>query len=432
MKTYPAGQAPSGLFLGDFNGSGTDIAALNAGSNTVTVIGPTGQEQTVGTGGTGPTTGFAGDFTGNGFTDLVVGDTADGHLSLLLGGAGGLSLSQTITSPAVPEPTGLSFAGVSDGVLSFYASTAGREAATALAFNLAPEAAPADSGSGPGLVPGLISGADLAYGPIASVGSALASATAGAFQQVAQLLGANGSTLSLVAPLFTVSIIAGEFEVGAAGEGGVALLANFLPGTGPGTAGQGLRPGDADSPEDATDEPAPAEEKSNDTAAAPPALPVWDRVAMGLERAWELVRSEVLGRAGVADGDNPPPVAAPARPVSPTPAAVRPSSRPPVLERSRTIVPVPTPSGPTAGEAASAGVTDAALAELAAEGASKVEPSRPGSAWWLERLAAGRGRLTLPIATAAAMASAVAVARTIRFARNGPRFDRRLPRPDSS
>src|SRR5262249_46793779 len=80
VKTYPAGQAPSGLFLGDFNGQGTGIAALNAGSNSVTVIGPTGAEQTVPAGGLDPTTGFAGDFTGNGFTDLVVGDTADGHL----------------------------------------------------------------------------------------------------------------------------------------------------------------------------------------------------------------------------------------------------------------------------------------------------------------------------------------------------------------
>ena len=40
--------------------------------------------------------GFAGDFTGNGFTDLVVGNNGDGRLALLAGGAGGLSLSQTL------------------------------------------------------------------------------------------------------------------------------------------------------------------------------------------------------------------------------------------------------------------------------------------------------------------------------------------------
>ena len=212
------------------------------------MIGPTGQEQTIPTGGAEPTTGFAGDFTGNGFTDLVVGNTADGHLALLMGGPDGLTLSQTMTSPAAPAPTGLSFAGVSDGVLSFYASTAGREAATALAFNLNPQESeagtPAGSGSGPGFVPGPFPGSDLAFGPVASAGSVLASATAGAFQQVAQLLGANGSTLSLVAPLFTVTVLPGEFGVVTASEGGVALLANFLPGTGPGAVGQGLRGGD--------------------------------------------------------------------------------------------------------------------------------------------------------------------------------------------
>ena len=57
----------------------------------------------------------------------------------------------------------------------------------------------------------------MAVQTVASVGSVLASATAGAFQQVAQLLGA----------------LPGEFEAGAASEGGVVLLANFLPGTGP-------------------------------------------------------------------------------------------------------------------------------------------------------------------------------------------------------
>ena len=86
------------------------------------------------TGGDSPTTGFAGDFTGDGFTDLVVGNNGDGHLALLMGGSGGLSLSQTLFSPEVPNPTGLSFAGVSDGLLSFYVSTAGHEAATAMAF----------------------------------------------------------------------------------------------------------------------------------------------------------------------------------------------------------------------------------------------------------------------------------------------------------
>ena len=88
--TYSVGQVPDGLFLGDFSGSGTQIAALNGGSNTISLINPStgGVTQTMPTGGVLPTSGFAGDFTGSGFTDLVVGNTADGRISLFLGGWG--------------------------------------------------------------------------------------------------------------------------------------------------------------------------------------------------------------------------------------------------------------------------------------------------------------------------------------------------------
>ena len=73
------------------------MATLNAGSNDGTLISGLGSAnpviQSFPTGGDSPTTGFAGDFTGDGFTDLVVGNNGDGHLALLLGGPGGLSLS---------------------------------------------------------------------------------------------------------------------------------------------------------------------------------------------------------------------------------------------------------------------------------------------------------------------------------------------------
>ncbi len=62
-------------------------------------------------------------------------------------------------------------------------------------------------------------------------------------------------------------------------------------------------------------------------------------------------------------------------------------------------------------------MADAAIAELTAEGSPEVGPSREGHGWWKAMIATGSGRLTLPIATAAAMASAGAVARTIRLAR---------------
>ena len=201
-------------------GQGVSMATLNAGSNTISLIGQTGVIQTIDAGGLRPVSGFAGDFDNNGFTDLVVGDNGDGRFTLFTGSEGGLNLIQTITSEDVPSPTSLSFAGVTDGVLSFYASTMGREAATLLAFNL-------EAG-------GSITGEGLAGGTEQSAGATLASATAGVFQQVAQLLGRSGSPLDLVAPLFTVSVMPGEFDLESSGEGGLALLASFTPGAGPG------------------------------------------------------------------------------------------------------------------------------------------------------------------------------------------------------
>ena len=176
--TYPVGQAPSGLFLGNFTGSGQEIATLNAGSNTISLIGPAGVIQTIGAGGLRPVSGFAGDFNGNGFTDLVVGDNGDGRFALFTGGPGGLTLSQTITNADVPSPTSLSFAGVADGVLSFYASTEGarrRRSWRSTSRRADPRAVPCRVRALPGE-------SEQSAGPV------LASATAGVFQQVAQLL----------------------------------------------------------------------------------------------------------------------------------------------------------------------------------------------------------------------------------------------------
>ncbi len=390
-KTIPVGQAPSSLFLGNFNGLGQELATLNTGSNDGTLITDLNASrpptQTFATGGDAPTSGFAGNFTGDGFTDLVVGNNGDGRLALLLGGPGGLSLSQTLTSPAVPEPTSLSFAGVSDGTLSFYASTAGREAATAMAFALSPGAA--------------LSGAALAGGTGESSSSALASATVGSFQQVAQLLSANGTTLSLIAPLFTVSVVPGEFAGFADVEGGVALLANVLPGTGPGSLGQPARNDRPGPTVEGADDPVPAPGPAAVAAPAPTSLPVWDRIATGLERAWEQVRAGVLERAGLSEDARAGPVAPPGRAAPPGP--------PPVSAPSSDRRPS---SSPPAGPAAAA---DAAIAELAAEGhlaVGRQDADGPRG----ERIAAGRGRLALPIATAAVLITAAAVPRAIRRA----------------
>ncbi len=254
--TYPVGQAPDGLFLGDFSGSGTQIATLDSGSNSISLINPStgGVTQTIPTGGVYPSTGFAGDFTGNGYTDLVVGNTADGRIALFTGSAGGLNLSQSITNAEIPSPTSLSFAGVSNGVLSFYAATAGRESASLLAFNLNQQQG-SETATDSGSDTGALSGQTLSGSTGQSPGAVLVAATTGFFQQVGLLLGSGSSVFDLIAPLFTVSVIPGvETSVEPAGEGGVALLASFAPGV---PVGQSLR-GDSQGSSTDTGEAKPA------------------------------------------------------------------------------------------------------------------------------------------------------------------------------
>src|SRR6185437_8001869 len=123
-------------------------------------------------------------------------------------------------------------------------------------------------------------------------------------------------------------ILPGEFEAGATNEGGVILLANFLPGTGPGAAGQGLVHSDDGPSDEAADEPATVAAKAAETGAVSQTLAPWEQLAMGLKRAWEQVRSEVLERAGLADGDGVRPIEAPDRSSKPAPAAERPPDRP--------------------------------------------------------------------------------------------------------
>ncbi len=302
--TIPVGQAPSALFLGNFSSSGLGVATLNAGSNDGTLITGLGSTspltQTFPTGGERPTTGFAGDFTGNGLTDLVVGNSGNGHLALLMAGAGGLSLSQTLVSPQAPDPTGLSFAEVSNGELSFYVSSAGREAATILAFDL---------GGGESEAGIVTPGTGL------SLAGVLSQATSGSVQQVAQLLSLTGSNLDLAATLLTVSVLPGNFD-SESSAGAPAPGSSSGPGqsmtqnkdkSGPG----GPRDELADQPEGVEADARPALEK----------LPAWERLSIGLERAWERARATIL------ELENRPPF--PKRQNSTAPPAVSKPSQPP-------------------------------------------------------------------------------------------------------
>ena len=325
VTTIPVGQAPSSLFLGDFNGLGQGLATLNAGSNDGTLISGLASSnlvtQSFATGGDSPTSGFAGDFTGDGLTDLVVGNNADGRLSLLMGGSDGLSLSQTLYSPEAPAPTGLSFAGVSGDLLSFYVSTAGREAAMNLTFDLA---------AGPGGVDGPIAVALTASGG-SSLEGVLSQATSGSVQQESQVLTISGTTLDLAATLLTVSVLPGTFE-GESGGGASATV---------GTSGFGQAAGPVKADGDSGDSGEEPGEAASAVVAGTPApinrLPAWEGLSIGLEKAWEKVRSAVLDReigapaAGGANGPHPP-----ARPPSSGPSASAPA-RPDAEARARPV-----------------------------------------------------------------------------------------------
>ena len=102
-RPTPWARRPAGCSWATSTARARGSPTLNAGSNTISLIGPGGVTQTIPTGGSLPRSGFAGDFTGSGFTDLVVGNSGDGRFSLFTGGAGGLSLSQSITSAEAPR-----------------------------------------------------------------------------------------------------------------------------------------------------------------------------------------------------------------------------------------------------------------------------------------------------------------------------------------
>jgi hypothetical protein len=421
--TFAAGQQPAGLFVGNF-GAGTGLATINSGSDDVTVINPTtGQTQSFAAGGSRPDDGFAGDFNVDGITDLVVGNNGDGRFSLLLGGPGGLSLSQSLTSAAVPAPTSMSFAGLSGGLLSFYAAGEGREAAARLAFSVAPQ------GPGPAALPG----EELAPSTPSPSDPTLAGAAAGVFQVASQVLGLGGSALDLVAPLITVSVIPGDSDPPVAGEAGITLLAGFQ--ATPGSAvGQGLarEPRDDGSgggpdderepPADEVDAPAPEEE---------PSLPPWARAAMGIDDAWQRVRSALLAKKGVdrhalGDGSkaaDPSPHRATDAPPTPTPPR-RHESR----EDARGTPPGPGPGAAASPiEGTSSRMTDAAIQEPIVEGEGGLPP-RESINDTLRRL---ESRLTSPAAAAVVGISTAALAVWLRAQppRSATRASARLTPP---
>jgi hypothetical protein len=261
---YPVGTAPTTLLVGQFlGGPGQEVATVNSGSNTVTLISGVGTAapaiQSIPSGGLDPGSAFAVTLPGNTLESLVVANGGDGNISLLSAGADGFALSSVVSSPAVPNPSALELAGFSGGEMEFYATSEGVESAAVLGFQLETSGGGTPTGAPGGSTVGLETGA------------------------TAQLVSLNSTSLALVGTLLTVSINSPSEAEATAGGPAVAVAI----GTGP-SAGQSLRT--------STDQSNGEVDETGGTDAPPSAdAPVgspWARYVTGADRALEQLRSE--------------------------------------------------------------------------------------------------------------------------------------------
>ena len=156
VKTFPlpAGSDPVQVMVGGFlPNQGPEILTVNRGANDVTVISDFTSNNpvfdTFSTGGIEPVQAIAITFSGEADESLVVANSGDG-LFTLLGGTDGLEEEQSLSKSYLPEPTALDLASVSGNEVSFYATTAGMEAAFTLNFVLpgfSPSTAPVPGSS---------------------------------------------------------------------------------------------------------------------------------------------------------------------------------------------------------------------------------------------------------------------------------------------
>ena len=139
---YNVGTNPTQLFVGQFTtGSGLDLVTVNSGSNNLTLISGLGSRVAAHAddlerrhrshGGLLPCQSL-----GTWSDSLVVANNGDGNIALFQAGDNGLALSSVVSSPGLPNPSGLALASFSGGNLEFYATNDGEASASLLGFQL--------------------------------------------------------------------------------------------------------------------------------------------------------------------------------------------------------------------------------------------------------------------------------------------------------
>jgi hypothetical protein len=177
-RILETGADPEEMFVGHFDtNAGLDLVTVNAGSNDLTFFPDFGPGRSIATGGAGPTAAAAGDFTADGRTGLVVLNSLDSRVALLLPGSDGPQLAALLTPANLSALSDVALGRVDGQTLDVYVVSEGQDTATRLSFNLDPSlgapSAPSQPGSSAPQTTASVPPADLTPGASGEAGPAL-------------------------------------------------------------------------------------------------------------------------------------------------------------------------------------------------------------------------------------------------------------------
>ncbi len=362
IRLFSTGANPVKSFVGKFDGQ-PDLVTVNSGSSTLTVTsGFTSADplvSTVSSGGLDPTTAFAFD-PGGGYEDLVVGNSANGLLSLFDGSLSGLQMVSSTQEVSLPSPTDLSFATATSSSVSFYAATAGVESADLVTL-------------------------DLSFA--GSTTSGLSTASTATESASVQLVSLDNASLPLIASVLTLTLDTEGGAVAASPEESGASVAAASPSANSGQGSRSAHPTDRSGEETINEEI-----RTGDESPPPTELLPWERFLLGiddarraLERRWlshpEQVPSEVPGSTA--------PAAVREKPTDPPSPALTPATH--SQASTDPVELVPDRAAPTTAAAIDAAIerleADPQSARPTAERVPSHQPERRGAAGFVIGLA---------------------------------------------